>query len=112
MMNMRTVMAYDDEEDDDDDYRVRKRKADAEKAEFGVMILKGQYVKKSEVEKEAFARGRVLRDNLMNIPDRIASILAHETDEKVVHQKLTTEVRQVLEALSDDRVRENSKSDL
>ena len=42
----------------------------------------------------------MVRDGILNIPDRIAGDLAAETDQFAIHQKLTAELRKALEGLS------------
>ncbi|TVM04048.1 MAG: hypothetical protein CV087_02330 [Candidatus Brocadia sp. WS118] len=54
------------------------------------------------VGQAAFEKARQVRDSLLNIPARISSILAAERDQKRVKEILTNEIRQCLEALSDD----------
>jgi phage terminase Nu1 subunit (DNA packaging protein) len=53
-----------------------------------------------DVELEAFARARQLRDAILAIPDRIAPIIAAETDEHTVRQTIDTELRNVLRDLA------------
>jgi hypothetical protein len=43
---------------------------------------------------------RALRDGLLGLPDRLASTLAAETDQRKVHVLLRTEITRELEALS------------
>ena len=45
---------------------------------------------------------RTLRDKILNIPDRVAAILAAERDPARVHAALTAELKRVLHELSDD----------
>jgi hypothetical protein len=59
----------------------------------------GKLVEVDKVKADAFKVGRTIRDSLLNLPDRIAHELAHETDPAAVHQRLAAEIRQVLEAL-------------
>lgn len=54
----------------------------------------------SEVKAEAFRLARTVRDSLLNIPDRLAGILAAETDPHKVHLLLTDELTKALEALA------------
>jgi metal-dependent amidase/aminoacylase/carboxypeptidase family protein len=44
---------------------------------------------------------RVVRDALLNIPERLAAMLASEGDERRVHQILATEIRAAMEELTD-----------
>lgn len=62
----------------------------------------GTLVRKDEVEKEYFRKGRLVRDAVLNVPARLAGILAAETDQRKVHDQLETELRQALEALAVD----------
>lgn len=62
----------------------------------------GELVNAEQVKKAAFNKGRVVRDGLLNIPDRVASIVASLDDEKEVHSILSKEIRLVLEELSHD----------
>jgi hypothetical protein len=60
----------------------------------------GQLVSLEDVKKVAFARGRIIRDSMLNIPDRISSLLATKNDAAKIHEILTKEIREVLEELS------------
>jgi hypothetical protein len=57
-------------------------------------------VSRDEVQVAAFTKARTVRDNLLNIPDRLAATLAAETDADKVHQMLTTEIRKALDELA------------
>lgn len=54
-------------------------------------------VRADAVKNEAFRTARMVRDNLLNIPDRVAAELANETNQFKVHQRLTQEIRRALE---------------
>ncbi len=58
-------------------------------------------VSRDEVQVAAFTNGRTVRDNLLNIPDRLAATLAAETDADRVHHLLSAEIRKALEELAD-----------
>jgi hypothetical protein len=60
----------------------------------------GKLVQADAVKAEAFKLARTVRDGLLNLPDRIAHELAHETSATAIHHRLTTEIRQALEALA------------
>ena len=62
----------------------------------------GVLVKADVVKNEAFKVARLVRDAMLNIPDRVASELAADTDAFVVHRKLTLEIRKALEGLGGD----------
>ena len=57
-------------------------------------------VSRDEVQVAAFTRGRVVRDNLLNIADRLAATLAAENDVDKVHRLLSDEIRMALDALA------------
>ena len=57
-------------------------------------------VSRDEVQVAAFTRGRVVRDNLLNIADRLAATLAAESDVDKVHRLLSDEIRMALDALA------------
>jgi len=61
----------------------------------------GKLVEVDKVKASAFRTARTVRDGLLNLPDRVAHELAHETDPARVHLRLSKEIRTVLEALSD-----------
>lgn len=60
----------------------------------------GKLVEAEAVKASAFKVARTVRDGLLNLPDRVAHELAHETDAAAVHLRLTQEIRVVLEALA------------
>ncbi len=60
----------------------------------------GKLIEAESVREEAFKVARVVRDTMLNIPDRIASELVGEVDSFKIHKKLTEEIRKALENLS------------
>jgi len=68
--------------------------------ELKAKVEAGKYVDADEVKVAAFNKGRVTRDNLLNIPDRLSGMLAAETDAAKVHALLSAEMRQALNALT------------
>jgi len=59
----------------------------------------GSLVPIEDVKKQAFKMARIVRDSLLNIPDRLAAELAAETNQFRVHTRLTEELRKALEEL-------------
>lgn len=57
----------------------------------------GELVDAGAVEREAFERGRALREAIMALPDRLMAELAAETDQHRVHFRLTEELIRALE---------------
>ncbi len=62
----------------------------------------GKVVNRDEVQVAAFNRFRAFRDGMLNIPDRLAAVLAAEGDAARVHELLTTEIRKALLEFADD----------
>jgi hypothetical protein len=58
--------------------------------------------RRHEVEVAAFNKYRTFRDRMLNIPDRLAAVLAAETDPVKVHGLLSTETREALLEFADD----------
>lgn len=60
----------------------------------------GKLVDAEAVKNAAFCKARTLRDSLLNIPDRVAPILAAENDQMKISEILTGEIRQALDELA------------
>lgn len=82
--------------------QTRERHYKANLAELKYQEMIGTLVRKSDVEKEAFRVGRLVRDAILNVPSRLAGILAAESDQRKVFELLEKELRQALEALALD----------
>jgi hypothetical protein len=61
----------------------------------------GKLLNAEDVAKDAFALARRVRDRLLNIPSRMASVLASETDSKAIELLLSQELRIALEELAE-----------
>ena len=61
----------------------------------------GKLINRDEVQVERFNTNRIIRDGVLNIPDRVSAQLAAETNEKKVHEILTTEIRNALNGIAD-----------
>lgn len=59
-----------------------------------------ELVRKTDVEREAFALARLTRDAMLAIPDRLAAELAGISDPFVIHQKITAEIRGAIAEVS------------
>jgi uncharacterized membrane protein YkoI len=57
----------------------------------------GNLVYKGSVQIDAFNRARILRDAILNVPDRLSASLAAESDTAVVRDLLETELVRILE---------------
>lgn len=58
-------------------------------------------VSRDEIQVAAFNRYRTFRDGMLNIPDRLAAVLAAEADPRQVHEMLATEIRKALTEFAD-----------
>jgi hypothetical protein len=72
--------------------RIREMEADR---------LAGKLIDRTEVERVWFENARLIRDGILNIPDRLASLLASVNDPHKVHQLLDAELRKALDNLAD-----------
>lgn len=63
----------------------------------------GKLTATEKVAAEAFRIGRQVRDAVLNVPSRLAGILAAESDQRLVHDLLEQELRQALEVLATDQ---------
>ena len=75
-------------------FRAKMAKLDYEERE-------GKLVDARKVRDDAFQTGRMVRDGVLAIPDRMADVLAAESDPAKVRQLLIDELETVLEKLSD-----------
>jgi hypothetical protein len=62
----------------------------------------GELISAEKVRNAMFAKGRIIRDGMINIPDRVSSLLATTNDASQIHEILSKEIREVLEELSRD----------
>ncbi len=60
----------------------------------------GKFVSIEEVKTEAFNVARVVRNNLLNIPNRVSALLASLSETEKIHMALTEEITNSLEELS------------
>ena len=82
--------------------KARERHFKAGLAELEYRQRIGELVEVDKVEAEAFRIGRLVRDAILNIPSRLAGILAAESDQRRVYELLEKEHRQALDTLSCD----------
>lgn len=89
--------------------RTEKEIYRAKMAKLNYERMEGSLVYAADVKNTAFETGRMLRDQLLNIPARVSPIIAAERDTKKVNEILTKEIRQVLETIAADLI-EGGKS--
>ncbi|MCK9570085.1 hypothetical protein M0R72_14170 [Candidatus Pacearchaeota archaeon] len=70
-------------------------------------IEEKKYISAQDVRAAAFAKARAVRDAILNISDRIAPILAAESDSMKIKEILDLEHRNALEELSNDNICSN-----
>lgn len=89
---------------DDQVSRIREAaRADAARAElleYQLEEKRGNLVKADEVRRAAMEKARVARDALRGLPDRLATLLAAESDPAKVHARLSEEIDRVCRELS------------
>ncbi len=74
--------------------RLQHYKARLKEIEF--VVETGVLVDKAELDRELFKTYRAIRDQLLNIPDRVAAILAAETRTEHVRALLVREIERIL----------------
>ena len=62
----------------------------------------GKLISRDEIQVAAFNKFRTFRDGMLNLPDRLAAVLAAEADSAKVHEILATEIRKALLEFADD----------
>ena len=80
--------------------RAKREQYAAKDAELSYLERVGTLVPAADVRAETFELFRQVRDNMMLVPDRIASRLTSETDPMQVHRMLTESIRGALSELS------------
>jgi hypothetical protein len=70
--------------------------------EVKVKAEMGELISAEKVRQAMFAKGRIIRDGILNVPDRVSSLLATINDASQIHEILMKELREVLEELSRD----------
>jgi hypothetical protein len=83
--------------------RIKSEVVRARLLEIKAKVEAGRYVDADEVKVAAFNKARVVRDNLLNIPGRLASLVAAESDERRCFALIDAEIRQALEELTGGR---------
>lgn len=96
-------------QDDEDGVPMTYAEARAQHEKFKMRLAQleleqreGKLVEADAVQRESFKAARQVRDALLNLPDRVAGVLAAETNQFKVHQMLTKEIRRALEDLKFD----------
>jgi hypothetical protein len=77
----------------------RKR---CELLEIRVESARGKLIPSDEVERAMFSKGRIIRDGILNIPNRVAPLLINVPDPAEIYNILMKELQEVLKELSRD----------
>ncbi len=80
--------------------RIKSETEKAKLLEIKAKVEAGKYIDVDIVTAAAFKRGRIIRDGMLAIPDRIDAVVAAETDRRKVHKIMTDEITRVLEEFS------------
>ena len=80
--------------------RTRREIAEASMAEMREAELRGELIQVSAVRAAFGTALTATRDRLLSIPDRLAPVLAAESDRHLVHEALNAEIRDALAQLS------------
>jgi hypothetical protein len=81
--------------------RARKQEFEAKQAELDYLAALGRIVSVDELSRVAARRYALVRDKLLNIPDRLATIIIAERDPARAHALMTAEIKRVLNELAD-----------
>ena len=73
-------------------------------AEIEYKEKNGSLISKDEVKIATFNEHRAMRDAMLNLPDRLAAMLAAETDEAKVYKILLDEIRKGLNDYADSPI--------
>ena len=79
--------------------RTQRERFMSELARLEFEERQGTLVKAEEVRTEAFRIARIVRDSLLNLPDRVAGEFSAESNQFKIHTRLTQEIRRAIEEL-------------
>ena len=83
--------------------RAVKEICDAKLRRMDLEERRGNLLPRDAVEKATFDCFRVLRDRILNVPNRISAQLAAESDPRKVQDLLENEIRQALESFGEQK---------
>ncbi len=82
--------------------RTAEKRLKVELLELDLQLKKGEMVLTKDVEFAAYTAARQLRDRMLNIPDRVAAIIAAETDEVKIRDILTDHIESEIRSIAKD----------
>lgn len=80
--------------------KTRRELAEAQKAEIQLLELAGKLVSRDRVEAAAFSAGRMVRDMLLTVPQKLAGELIEQSDPVIIENMIRKQLRSVLEELA------------
>lgn len=83
--------------------RARREAAEAELAELRLAEEQGELIRADAVRSALSRRAAGLRDAILQVPSRLAAVLAPENDPARIHELLAAELRSVLLQLTEAR---------
>jgi hypothetical protein len=93
-----------DDDDEDDGYwasKARREKAEADLAELKLAEQRAELVRAADVRAAQARRLAALRESLLQLPARLAPVLAAEADAARCHETLQAELHAVLEQMTE-----------
>lgn len=81
-------------------WRAKREQFAAKKAELDYLERTGELIDRDQIKTAAFQRGRVVREALLSIPDRVAALIASKTNTAEVHKILTDEITAAIRELT------------
>lgn len=81
--------------------RALREEANAKMADLKLKQAAGELIEVDKIRELAFKAGRIVRDQILTIPDRISSDLAAETNQFKVYQTLSEELKSALISLEE-----------
>lgn len=91
--------------------RVQNEKTKGQLLDIKLKQESEELVNADDIRKALFNKARTIRDTLLNIPDRIAPVLATIDNTHEIHEMLTAEITQALEELAQDNITSNQLID-
>ncbi|MDR0968090.1 MAG: hypothetical protein LBL99_00445 [Holosporaceae bacterium] len=82
--------------------KLKNEQTKGEILEAKTAAIERQYVSAEAVRKVAKARERIIRETLLQIPDRVSTLIAPLKDAAQIHEILTNEMRNALFELSNN----------
>ena len=91
------------------DEKARLTKIRADLMEIRLRKEAGELIEVSKVKKRAFERGRLIRDNMLNVADRVCGLVAAESDQVKCHTIISREITDTLQSIIEQGQRGRAK---